>query len=108
MSRIVLPNKLLKSKEITPKQYVIARVLEIDGFTSIERNCLKRGKENVSSRIINEALEVIHSFSNPIKYNTNKFKLDILKNLKRIKGKEEDLDKNLFTKNLFPSSDSIN
>ena len=57
---------------------------------------------------INEALEVIHCFSNPIRYNTNKFKLDILKNLKRIKGKEENLNINLLTRNLFPSSDSIN
>ena len=102
MSRVVLLNKLVMSKEMTPKQYVIARVLEIDGFTSFERNCLKRGKGNVSSRIINEALEVIHCFSNPIRYNTNKFKLDILKNLKRIKGKEENLNIKLLTENLFP------
>ena len=108
MSRVVLLNKLVMSKEMTPKQYVIARVLDIDGFTSFERNCLKRGKGNVSSRIINEALEVIHCFSNPIRYNTNKFKLDILKNLKRIKGKEEGLDIKLLTENLFPSSDGIN
>ncbi len=108
MSRVVLLNKLVMSKEMTPKQYVIARVLEIDGFTSFERNCLKRGKGNVSSRIINEALEVIHCFSNPIRYNTNKFKLDILKNLKRIKRKEENLNIKLLTENLFPPPDGIN
>ena len=108
MSRVVLLNKLIMSKEMTPKQYVIARVLEIDGFTSFERNCLKRGKGNVSSRIINEAIEVIQSFGNPIRYNTNKFKLDIVKNLKRIKKKEEGLDINRLTQNLFPPSEGIN
>lgn len=108
MSRVVLLNKLIMSKEMTPKQYIIARVLEIDGFTSFERNCLKRGKGNVSSRIINEAIEVIQCFDNPIRYNTNKFKQDILKNLKRIKGKEDGLDINLLTKELFTPSDNIN
>lgn len=108
MSRVVLLNKLIMSKEMTPKQYVIARVLEIDGFTSFERNCLKRGKGNVSSRIINEAIEVIQSFGNPIRYNTNKFKLDIVKNLKRIKKKEEGLNINRLTQNLFPPAESIN
>lgn len=108
MSRVVLLNKLIMSKEMTPKQYVIARVLENDGFTSFEYNCLKRGKGNISSRIINEAIEVIQCFNNPIKYNTNKFKEDIAKNLKRIKKKEEGLDINLLTQNLFSPSESIN
>lgn len=103
MSRVILLNKLVMSKEMTPKQYVIARVLDIDGFTSFERNCSKRGKGNASSRIINEAIEVIQCFGNPIRYNTNKFKLDILKNLKRIKGKERSLDINILTQNLFSS-----
>mgnify|MGYP000858302726 FL=1 len=93
---------------MTPKQYIIARVLEIDGFTSFERNCLKRAKPNISSRIINEAIEVIHSFSNPIRYNTNKFKLDILKNLKRINNKEKELDIKRLSGNLFYSEDNIN
>ncbi|MDN0050975.1 hypothetical protein QVO10_16645 [Bacteroides gallinaceum] len=108
ISRIVLLNKLVLSKEMTPKQYIIARVLEIDGFTSFERNCLKRAKPNISSRIINEAIEVIHSFSNPIRYNTNKFKLDILKNLKRINNKEKELDIKRLSGNLFYSEDNIN
>ena len=108
ISRIVLLNRLVLSKEMTPKQYIIARVLEIDGFTSFERNCLKRAKPNISSRIINEAIEVIHSFSNPIRYNTNKFKLDILKNLKRINNKEKELDIKRLSGNLFYSEDNIN
>lgn len=103
ISRIVLLNKLVLSKEMTPTQYIIARVLEIDGFASFERNCLKRAKPKNSSRIINEAIKVILDYSNLTKYNTSKFKLDIMKNLKRIKGKESDLNLELLSKNLFPS-----
>lgn len=102
ISRIVLLNKLIMSKKMTPKQYVIARTLEIDGFPSFEYNCQQRAEPKNSSRIINEAIEIICSFSNLRKYNTHKFKLDIEKNLKRIKGKEKELDIKLLSKYLFP------
>lgn len=101
ISRIVLLNKLTMSKDMTSKQYMIARILEIDGFVSFEVNCLKRGKGNIRSRLLNEALEVISQFSSLRKYNANKFKMDILKNLKRIGKKEENLNIEDLVKILF-------
>ncbi len=108
ISRVVLLNKLVMSKDMTPKQYMIARVLEIDGFVSFESNCLKRGKGNVRSRLLNEALEVIAQFSNLRKYDVNKFKVDILKNLRRIGKKEENLNVDALAKILFKGEDDIN
>lgn len=108
ISRVVLLNRLVMSKDMTPKQYMIARVLEIDGFVSFEANCLKRGKGNARSRLLNEALEVIAQFSSLRKYNANKFKADILKNLRRIWKKEENLDVDTLAKILFKGDDGIN
>ncbi|WP_050701529.1 hypothetical protein [Dysgonomonas sp. BGC7] len=108
MSRVVLLNQLVMSKDMTPKQYMIARVLEIDGYVSFEVNCLKRGTANARSRLLNEALEVICQFSSLRKYNTMKFKIDILKNLRRIKNKEEKLDIDALSKILFKTEDAIN
>ncbi len=100
ISRIVLLNKLVMSKNMTPKQYLIARVLEIDGYESFELSCIKRSEKNARSRIINEALEVIATYNDLKKYNTKKFKLDIFKSLKRIKKREKELDINLMLQNL--------
>jgi len=108
ISRVVLLNKLVMSKDMTPKQYMIARVLEIDGFVSFESNCLKRGTGNVRSRLLNEALEVIAQFSNLRKYDVNKFKVDILKNLRRIGKKEGNLNVDTLAKILFKAEDDIN
>lgn len=108
LSRVILLNKLVMSKEMTSKQYIIARVLEVDGFVSFEVNCLKRSTASARSRLLNEALEVISQFSSLQKYNTNKFKVDILKNLRRMQKKEENLDLNGLSKILFKQADDIN
>jgi len=108
ISRIVLLNRLVMSKDMTPKEYMLARVLEIDGFVSFEANCLKRGTGNARSRLLNEALAVIAKFSNLRKYNANKFKVDILKNLRRIGDKEENLNIDALAKILFKGEDDIN
>lgn len=108
ISRVVLLNKLAMSKDMTSREYMLARVLEIDGFVSFEANCLKRGKGNARSRLLNEALTVIAKFSNLRKYNANKFKADILKNLRRIGKKEENLNVDILAKILFKAEDDIN
>lgn len=108
ISRVVLLNRLVMSKDMTPKQYMIARVLEIDGYNTFETNCLKRGTGNAKSRLLNEALEVICQFSSLRKYNTIKFKVDIFKNLRRINNKEEKLDVDALSKILFKNEDDIN
>lgn len=108
ISRVVVLSRLVMSKDMTPKQYMIARVLEIDGFESFESNCLKRGAANARSRLLNEALEVIAQFSSLRKYNANKFKVDILKNLRRIGKKEENLNVDALAIILFKSEDGIN
>jgi hypothetical protein len=108
ISKVVLLNRLVMSNNMTPKEYMIARVLEIDGFVSFENNCLKRGKGNTRSRLLNEALAVIANFSNLRKYNVNKFKADILKNLRRIGQKEKNLNVDTLAKILFKGEDDIN
>ncbi|WP_026627041.1 hypothetical protein [Dysgonomonas capnocytophagoides] len=108
ISRVILLNRLVISKDMTPREYILARVLEIDGFVSFEANCLKRGTGNARSRLLNEALAVIAKFSNLRKYNANKFKVDILKNLRRIGKKEENLNVDALAKILFKSEDDIN
>lgn len=108
ISRVVLLNRLVMSKDMTPKEYMLARVLEIDGFVSFEANCLKRGTGNARSRLLNEALAVIAKFSNLRKYNANKFKVDILKNLRRIGKKEGNLNVDALAKILFKGEDDIN
>ena len=82
--------------------------MEIDGFVSFEAKCLKRGTGNARSRLLNAALAVIAKFSNLRKYNANKFKVDILKNLRRIGKKEENLNVDALAKILFKSEDDIN
>ena len=100
VGRIILLNKLIVNPEMTPKEYLIARTLEMDGFTVFERTMRKLDKKYASIRMLNEARRVIENYSDPVKYNTNKFKEDVLKNLKRIKAKEVDLDIDLLVEKL--------
>lgn len=101
MSAVILLNELIMEEEMTSNQYMIAKILQLDGYNKFKNNCLNRSQGNTRSKLNKDALAVIDRYSNPKKYNTTKFKDDIIKNLERIKSKEKKLNIGQMTANLY-------
>jgi len=107
MSKVILLNKLVMSKSMNSREYMIARVLEAEGYSSFKINCLEKSVANTKSILSKDAESVIRNYGSKKEYNTQKFKADIYRNLKNIKGKGENLDMKTITKILFGKLEDI-
>ena len=105
LSKVFLVNKLVMNKSMTSRQYMIARVLENEGYSSFKINCLERSRGKEKGCLQDDLEKVVNVYGDKRVYNTETFRADIYRNLERIKDKGENIDMEELKKILYDETD---
>lgn len=93
VNRIVVAPVLRFDKDMTANEYMIARILSIDGVHEFERECLERSSNSSSkAKLRKEMKEVLKKYGQPGEFNREELNKVIVRKLWRIHKFEEKLN----------------